>query len=87
MTPAIDWEIEEAEREGVRIIYLASPLRIIGREERISGLDCVKTELGDPDERGRRRPVPIKGSEFFIEADCRIFHRGRLCHSSGKSNS
>ncbi len=70
--PAIDWEIEEAEREGVRIIYLASPLKIVGIRERISGLLCVKTELGDPDEGGRRRSVPIKGSEFLIETDCVI---------------
>jgi formate dehydrogenase beta subunit len=72
MTPLNDWEIEEAEREGVRIIYLANPLKIIGRGKKISGLVCVKTKLGNPDERGRRRTVPIKGSEFLIEADCVI---------------
>ena len=72
MTPAIDWEIEEAEREGVRIIYLASPLKIVGIRKRILGLVCIRTELGDTDESGRRRPVPIKGSEFLVEADCVI---------------
>jgi formate dehydrogenase beta subunit len=72
MTPAIDWEIEEAEREGVRTIYLANPLKIVGMGERILGLVCIKTELGDPDESARRRSVPIEGSEFLVEADCVI---------------
>lgn len=70
--PANDWEIEEAQGEGVRIIYLASPLKIVGLGERIIGLVCIKTELGEPDESGRRRPVPIRGSEFLIDADCVI---------------
>lgn len=70
--PANDWEIEETQREGVRIVYLASPLKIVGLGERIIGLVCIKTELGEPDESGRRRPVPIKGSEFLIDADAII---------------
>lgn len=70
--PANDWEIDEAENEGVRIFYLANPLKIIGLKKNILGLICIKTELGEPDESGRRRPVNVKGSEFFIEADCII---------------
>jgi formate dehydrogenase beta subunit len=66
------WEVEEAEREGVRIIDLASPLRITGSAGRVLGLACIKTELGDPEESGRQRPVSVKGSEFLIDTDCVI---------------
>ncbi len=70
--PANEWEIEEAQREGVRIIYLAIPLKIIGMREKILGLICLRTKLGEPDQSGRRRPIPEEGSEFLVEADCLI---------------
>ena len=70
--PAYKEEIEEALAEGVKIHYLASPVRILGSQGKIIGFECIKTELGEPDASGRRRPVPIKGSEFVIECDAVI---------------
>ncbi|MDI6855664.1 MAG: FAD-dependent oxidoreductase, partial [Candidatus Thermoplasmatota archaeon] len=67
--PANEWEILEAEEEGVRINYLVAPTKIIGKDGKVVGLECIRMELGEPDETGRRKPVPIKGSEFIIDAD------------------
>jgi NADPH-dependent glutamate synthase beta subunit-like oxidoreductase len=67
--PAIAEEIEEALAENVKIRYLASPTRIMTEESRVSKLECIKMRLGEPDESGRRRPIPIEGSEFTIEVD------------------
>lgn len=67
--PANEWEIEEAEHEGVQIHYLAAPVKILGKNGRVAGMECTKMELGKLDASGRRRPIPIKGSEFTIEAD------------------
>jgi NADH-quinone oxidoreductase subunit F len=62
-------EYEEAIAEGVKIDFLASPTRIISANWKVSGLQCTRIKLGEPDERGRRRPIPIAGSEFTVEAD------------------
>jgi len=67
--PANVWEIEEAEHEGVNFHYLAAPTKILGANGRVTGMECVKMELGEPDASGRRRPVPVDGSEFVIECD------------------
>ncbi len=67
--PASEWEIEEAEREGVKIHYLASPVKILGEKGKVVAMECIQNKLGPPDASGRRRPVPIKGPEFKIEAD------------------
>lgn len=66
--PAHRWEIEEAEREGVNFRYLVSPSRLIGKG-RVEGIECIRMELGNYEPTGRRKPVPVKGSEFIIEAD------------------
>jgi len=66
--PADDLEIEEAEKEGVRFYFLASPVRFLGKD-RVTGIECVRNRLGHPDESGRRRPVPIPNSEFTIPCD------------------
>ncbi len=66
--PAIEHEIEEAEREGVRIEYLSAPVEIELKVNRITGIRCIRMELGEPDDSGRRRPIPVEGSEFTIEA-------------------
>jgi NADPH-dependent glutamate synthase beta subunit-like oxidoreductase/Pyruvate/2-oxoacid:ferredoxin oxidoreductase delta subunit len=64
------WEIEEAEEEGVEFEFLVSPIRILGDEEsRVAALECIRNELGEPDQSGRRRPVPIEGSEFVTPCD------------------
>jgi heterodisulfide reductase subunit A len=67
--PASPEEIEEAEREGVTIHYLATPVRILSDDGKVSGMECIKMMLGEPDESGRRRPIPIEGSEFTIDVD------------------
>ncbi|MFZ1990767.1 MAG: FAD-dependent oxidoreductase [Alphaproteobacteria bacterium] len=67
--PAIESELIEAEREGVRIHYLVSPTKVIGKNGRVVGLECIRIELGEPDDSGRRKPMPIAGSEFFMETD------------------
>jgi len=67
--PANPWEVIEAEREGVRIHFLAAPTRILGKDGKVTGMECVRMELGKLDASGRRRPVPIPGSEFTISCD------------------
>ncbi len=66
--PAIGEEIEEAEHEGVRIQFLAAPTRILVREGRVSGIECIRMKLAEADASGRRRPVPVEGTEFVMEA-------------------
>ncbi len=66
--PAAAEEIEEALHEGVEIIFLAAPNRINVKDRHIE-LECLRMKLGEPDASGRRRPVPIKGSEFTTEFD------------------
>jgi len=67
--PATDWEIEEAEEEGVKLHFLAAPTEILGEDGKVSGIVCIKMALGEPDESGRRRPEPIEGSEFVLDVD------------------
>lgn len=68
--PARIEEIERAEEEGVNCIILTTPVRFIGNENGwVTGIECIQMELGEPDESGRRRPVPVPGSEFVIPAD------------------
>jgi len=70
--PAHLGEVEQAEREGVIFHFLASPTRIIGKDGKVVGIESIQMKLGTPDESGRRRPVPIEGSEFIIELDAII---------------
>jgi len=67
--PATDWEVEEAEEEGVKLHFLAAPTKIVGANGRVSAIECTKMELGEPDKSGRRSPQPVKGSEFLIPVD------------------
>ena len=67
--PAQEEEIEEAEHEGIKIEYLTAPTRLFIENGHIKGMECIRMQLGDLDESGRPRPVPIPGSEFKIEAD------------------
>jgi NADPH-dependent glutamate synthase beta subunit-like oxidoreductase len=67
--PANLKEIEAAEEEGVKIHYLTSPVKILGKNSRVVGMECIRNRLGEPDSSGRRSPVPIPGSEFTVEAD------------------
>jgi NADPH-dependent glutamate synthase beta subunit-like oxidoreductase len=67
--PAIEPEIVGAEEEGVEIKLLAAPIEILTKDGRVSGMRCQVMELGEPDSSGRRRPVPVEGEEFSLEAD------------------
>jgi len=67
--PANEPEIQAAEFEGVKIHYLAAPVRILGSNGKVTGMECIRMRLGEPDASGRRRPIPIEGTEFVIEAD------------------
>jgi glutamate synthase (NADPH/NADH) small chain len=75
--PARIEEIHHAEEEGVEFELLAAPLNFIGdKDGRLIGVRCQRMELGEPDESGRRRPVPIKGSEFETECDTAVVSIG-----------
>jgi NADH-quinone oxidoreductase subunit F len=67
--PVSDVEYDEAVAEGVRINFLASPTRVTSDNWKVTGLQCIRMKLGEPDSSGRRRPVPMTGSEFLAEAD------------------
>jgi formate dehydrogenase beta subunit len=67
--PADHVEIRDAEEEQVKFHYLTNPTRIIAENGKVIGLECIRMELGEPDESGRRRPVPVEGSEFVIDCD------------------
>jgi len=63
---------DEAEKEGVKLEFLVSPKRIIGQDERVKAIEFIRMKLGAPDESGRPRPEPIKGSEFTVKVDAVI---------------
>ena len=68
--PARIEEVHHAEEEGIEFHLLTNPVRYIGNDKGwVVGVECLKMELGEPDESGRRRPVPMKGSEFVIDID------------------
>ena len=67
--PADAVEIKDAEEENVIFHYLTNPTRIITKDGKVSAVECIRMELGKPDDSGRRRPVPIEGSEFQIDCD------------------
>ncbi len=80
--PAYAEEVEEAEREGVRLEFLASPLEIITKNGRLRGIKCCRMVLGDFDRSGRRRPVPGDDGEFSVEADQGILAIGQALNTS-----
>jgi len=68
--PARIEEIHHAEQEGVQFNFLTNPVRYIGNDDGwVTGMECIKMELGEPDASGRRRPIPIEGSNFVLPVD------------------
>lgn len=68
--PAGEMEVSMAEEESIKMHYLTSPVKIIGGpDHKVTHLECIKNQLGEPDEKGRRRPVPVQGSNFTIPVD------------------
>lgn len=75
--PARKEEVEHAMEEGIIFNLLTNPVRVLGDENGwVKGMECVKMELGEPDESGRRRPVEIKDSNFVLDVDCMIMAIG-----------
>ena len=75
--PARSAEIHHAEEEGIEFFLLTAPTKFVGNGQgHVVGMECLKMELGEPDESGRRRPVPIKGSEFMMDCDLAVISVG-----------
>jgi len=67
--PAVSEEVEAALGEGIEIQFLVSPIELIAGDGKVKGIRCLRMELGEPDDSGRRKPIPIAGSEFDVDAD------------------
>ena len=68
--PARIEEVHHAEEEGIQFHFLTAPTRFIGDDKgRVKAMECIQMELGEPDSSGRRRPIPIEGSEFIMDSD------------------
>ena len=76
--PVNPWEAKETEEKGVKIKFLVAPKKILGENGKVTGIECVKMELVDPDETGRRHPIPIQGSEFVIKTGTIIIAIGQV---------
>lgn len=81
--PANEWEIEEAIEEGIKINYLTIPKKTIHEKRRLVAVICQRMKLGEPDESGRRRPIPIEDSHFEIEVDTIISAIGQKANLEG----
>ena len=67
--PVTEVEYDEAVNEGINVNFLVSPTRIVSADWKVTGLQCIRMRLGEPDESGRRRPIPVEDSGFLVEAD------------------
>jgi heterodisulfide reductase subunit A len=88
--PAAPQEIEDAEAEGIQIAYLTAPAAVLGKEGKVTGLRCIRMQLGEPDASGRRRPVPVPNSEHELEFDAvivAISQAPELSKLNGKSKT
>jgi glutamate synthase (NADPH/NADH) small chain len=76
--PARHEEVENAEAEGIKFLFLTNPARFLGDESGwVTGIECIKMRLGEPDDSGRRRPLPIEGSEFIMDVDTVVIAIGQ----------
>ncbi|GAB7141093.1 NADPH-dependent glutamate synthase [Deferribacterales bacterium RsTz2092] len=90
--PAREEEIENAVEEGVKLQLLTAPVEVIGKNFKVAGLRCQKMELGEADVSGRRRPTPVKGSEFVLNVETVIVAIGQspnplLCRTTSGLNT
>ena len=81
--PAHEEEVLEAEEEGVDFLFLTVPIEIRGSDGRVESLRCVRTVLGPPDEKGKRQPIPVEGSECDLPVDCVITAIGQVVNKEG----
>ena len=70
--PANEEEVFQAEEEGVKFSFLTIPVEIMGSDGKVASLHCLRTELGPPDNSGRRKPIPIEGSDYLLQVDAVI---------------
>jgi len=76
--PARLEELENAEEEGIKFKFLTAPVKFLGDKSGwVTGMECIVMQLGEPDESGRRRPIPIKGSEFVMDLDTVVMAIGQ----------
>lgn len=75
--PALPYEIEAAEEEGIRFEFLVSPIQIISDDGRVKAVECLRMKLGEPDTSGRRRPIPIENSEHTYDIETVIVAVGQ----------
>jgi glutamate synthase (NADPH) small chain len=75
-SPSRQIELHHAGEEGVEFEFLTSPLEFVGTDGKLSGIRCERMELGEPDESGRRRPIPVKDSSFVLDCDLAIIAIG-----------
>ncbi len=79
--PARAEEVHHAEEEGIIFNFLTLPIKVLGDDKgNVTGMECIKMKLGEPDDSGRRRPIPIPGSNFLIEVDMVIDAIGTLAN-------
>ncbi len=76
--PANADEVDEAEREGIKLRIQEAPVKVLTKNDKVTGIQCIRMEMGEPDASGRRRPVPIEGSEFEMEVDNVIMAVGQV---------
>ena len=74
--PARQEEVADAEKEGVKFTFLANPVKVLAENGTVTGAQCIRMELGEPDASGRRRPIPVTGSEFIIKTNMLITATG-----------
>jgi formate dehydrogenase major subunit len=80
--PAYTHEVEDALDEGVELLLLTNPTKILPGNDALK-VECIKMQLGEPDASGRRRPVPIEGSEFTLNLDRLVYGIGQSCDAEG----
>ncbi|MGB9853393.1 MAG: FAD-dependent oxidoreductase [Candidatus Bathyarchaeales archaeon] len=80
--PALPHEVELAEKDGIKFYFLVAPKQIIGENGKVKAVECLRMRLGEPDESGRRRPIPISFSEHLYEADMVIPALGQVAETS-----
>lgn len=86
--PARAEEVHHAKDEGIEFVLYTAPVRILGDDSnRVRGMECIRMELGEPDESGRRRPIPVPGSEFVIDCDMVIPALGNRANPLLTSNT
>jgi glutamate synthase (NADPH/NADH) small chain len=79
--PANNFEYRLAKNDGIKFHFLTNPIEFIGNHK-VEGIKCTKMMLGEEDESGRRKPIPVKDSEFIIEADMVIYALGQQANSN-----